>query len=184
MLLQSNKFSFELPGSEIPYKFKDIEDLNSRAQVSWIITTNVHHMDVHFRASTQFIYGAERQHPILNAIHINISIHAHLHPSSSSHRHPQITSQSTNSPFALELNIWENNSFITDEEIERRVRGFIQLYPPDRQFVLKVRNSKSPLHVPNPKSHRNVNVTPVRSWEDCVMTWRLSMPRRYMSRLF
>ncbi|PRP80922.1 hypothetical protein PROFUN_11363 [Planoprotostelium fungivorum] len=75
------KFSFELPGAEIPMKFRDIEDLNSRSQYN---------------------------------------------------------SQSTNSPFALELSLWEDSAFVSDDEIADRVRYFKTLYPPDRQFVLKV----------------------------------------------
>lgn len=48
------------------------------------------------------------------------------------------SSESTNLPMALEISVWENGDFLKDEEIAQRINYYKSLYPPNRQFVLKV----------------------------------------------
>eukprot|EP01114_Cavostelium_apophysatum_P006730 TRINITY_DN18172_c0_g1_i1.p1 TRINITY_DN18172_c0_g1~~TRINITY_DN18172_c0_g1_i1.p1 ORF type:complete len:331 (-),score=47.96 TRINITY_DN18172_c0_g1_i1:458-1378(-) len=48
------------------------------------------------------------------------------------------TPQSTNLPMAMELPVWENGDFVSDEELKKRINYYKSLYPPNRQFVLKI----------------------------------------------
>jgi len=48
------------------------------------------------------------------------------------------TPQSANLPLALELPLWENGDFVSDKDLKQRIDSYKALYPPTRQFVLKV----------------------------------------------
>lgn len=41
--------------------------------------------------------------------------------------------QSTNLPLVLELFVWENGEFVSDEKIAERIKRYKSLYPPNRQ---------------------------------------------------
>jgi hypothetical protein len=50
----------------------------------------------------------------------------------------KLDSSSTNLPLVLELPIFENGTFLSDQAIKEKIEHYISLYPPNRKVAIQI----------------------------------------------